>query len=649
MVKSLQTNCPACGGPVEFKVGTSLVTICPYCRSVVARGDKKLEDLGKVADLVQTDSVLEVGRKGRYQGVPFELTGRAQVGHAAGGVWDEWYAHFADGRWGWLAEAQGRYYLTFEQDPAKTPSLPPLDRLPLGKRVPNLGDGRLTVAEKGEARMVSAEGEIPYLLQPGMTYAYADLSGPSAEFATLDYSEETPRLFLGREVTLDDLGLPAGLKPRREEGRRVEALHLNCPNCGGALELRAPDRTERVACPNCGSLLDCNQGQLTLLKALKIVQPKPAVPLGSVGKLHGEEYQVIGYLQRSVTYPPETYYWEEYLLYHPRQGFRWLVQSDRHWSFVEPLPPGKVTASPTAAGYDGKRFKVFQKGPARTEIVLGEFYWKVHAGEMALTRDYIRPPYMLSREKASFTGAEAGTSTEVSWSLGTYLPREEVEKAFGLKKHLPAPSAIAPNQPFPYWNIYTYWAWMCAAALLLGGLVFATHHPQKVYDHQFVLRPPAAAAGGEEPRIQHSEPFELKGFRNIRISAQSSVDNSWVGVEGALVNEETGLVQVFDLPIEYYHGIEDGESWTEGGKESHVYLSALPAGKYTLQLAVSSPDRTAPVTVDVRVEQSVPRFLHWLLALGAVSVIPVCVILYHISFEKRRWENSEFGGSADDE
>jgi hypothetical protein len=648
MVKPLQANCPACGGSVEFKVSDSLVTICPYCRSVVARGDKKLEDLGKVADLVQTDSVLEVGRKGRYQGVPFDLTGRAQIGHAAGGVWDEWYAHFADGRWGWLAEAQGRYYITFEQDPNKTPQLPTLEHLPLGKRVPNVGDGRLTVAEKGQARMVSAEGEIPYLLEPGMAYAYADLSGPDAEFATLDYSEETPRVFLGREVTLEDLGLPAALKPRREEGRRVEALHLNCPSCGGALELRAPDRTERVACPNCGSLLDCNQGQLTLLKALKLVQPKPTVPLGSVGKLLDVEYQVIGFLRRSITFPPETYYWEEYLLYNPRQGFRWLVQSDRHWNFVEPLPPGKVIGSPTGAQYDGKTFKVFQKGPAKIESVLGEFYWKVHAGEMALTRDYIRPPYMLSREKSSFTGEEAGTSAEVSWSLGTYLPREDVRKAFNLKQPLPATSTIAPNQPFPYWGIYRYWAWMCAAVLLLGGLVFATHHSHKVYEHTFVLQPPAA--GAEDARIDHSsEPFELKSFRNIRVTARSPVENSWVGVEGALVNEETGLVQVFDLPIEFYHGHEDGEDWSEGGKESHVYLSALPTGKYTLQLAVQSPDRTSPVTVDVRIDQSVPRMLHWLLALGAVSVIPVCMILYHISFEKRRWENSEFGSSGDEE
>src|SRR5712692_10699179 len=118
---SVKVNCPGCGGPIEFKIGSAMVTICPYCRSVVARGDRQLENLGKVADLVETDSVLAVGLKGRYQGVPFELTGRTQLRHQAGGVWDEWYAAFADGRWGWLAEAQGRFYLTFEKPaPAKT-------------------------------------------------------------------------------------------------------------------------------------------------------------------------------------------------------------------------------------------------------------------------------------------------------------------------------------------------------------------------------------------------------------------------------------------------------------------------------------------------------------------------------------------------
>jgi hypothetical protein len=83
---SVQANCPACGGPVVFKVGTSLVAVCPYCRSVIGRGDRGLESLGKVADLVETASPLDVGVKGRFEGVPFELTGRTQFQHPAGGV-----------------------------------------------------------------------------------------------------------------------------------------------------------------------------------------------------------------------------------------------------------------------------------------------------------------------------------------------------------------------------------------------------------------------------------------------------------------------------------------------------------------------------------------------------------------------------------
>ena len=51
-------NCPSCGGPIEFKIGSSAAVICDHCRTVVARTDRGLEDLGKVAPLVETGSPL---------------------------------------------------------------------------------------------------------------------------------------------------------------------------------------------------------------------------------------------------------------------------------------------------------------------------------------------------------------------------------------------------------------------------------------------------------------------------------------------------------------------------------------------------------------------------------------------------------------
>src|SRR5678815_3986939 len=95
----LVANCPACGAPVEFKSGQSIVVICQYCHSAVARTDRELKDLGKVAELVETGSPLDVGLRGKWKDTTFELTGRAQLGHEMGGQWDEWYATFSNG---WL-------------------------------------------------------------------------------------------------------------------------------------------------------------------------------------------------------------------------------------------------------------------------------------------------------------------------------------------------------------------------------------------------------------------------------------------------------------------------------------------------------------------------------------------------------------------
>ncbi len=229
---ALRANCPACGAEVLFKTGSSVVVVCDFCRSVVARTDRGIEDLGKVADVAESGSPLEVGLRGVYFGVAFELTGRAQLQHAAGGFWDEWYAAFADGRWGWLAEAQGRFYLTFQIQVPSPNALPSFDSLQFGQQVWAIpSQSPPVVAEKGTARALAAAGEIPYLLTPGETYPYADLSGAGGVFGTLDYGELPPQVFMGRETTLGRTGARArathgGARGARRRGHAVELPEL---------------------------------------------------------------------------------------------------------------------------------------------------------------------------------------------------------------------------------------------------------------------------------------------------------------------------------------------------------------------------------------------------------------------------------------
>ncbi|HKF59405.1 MAG TPA: DUF4178 domain-containing protein [Blastocatellia bacterium] len=648
----VEVSCPACGAPITFRIGSSVVAVCEFCKSAVARGDKNLEDLGKVADLVETGSPLDVGLKGAYHGVGFELTGRAQLGHEAGGMWDEWYAAFSDGRWGWLAEAQGRFYLTF-QIPMETPQLPSLENLELGQPVAALpGSVPLMVAEKGEARALGARGEIPYRLTPGDTYYYADLSGPHGEFATLDYSGSPPVVFIGREVSLNDLGLAGATAPERE-ARHVAGVQLNCPKCGGPLDLRAPDQTERVTCPNCSSLLDVNQGKLTFLNTLKPGKVVPVIPLGATGEILGGKYTAIGFMQRSVEIEGTRYYWEEYLLYNPQIGFRWLVHSDGQWDFVEPVPPGAVQPSNKYASFNGQQFRMYQDEMARVEYVSGEFYWKVTQGETVRAIDYVHPPQMLSLEM-SVNAAHPGRKQtpeqiaahkrsvetgEINWSLGTYVDTRTVERAFGIGK-LPAAAKPAPNQVFPHKKIYKYWGLLTLATFLLWLVIAISAPDQKIFQQTFSLQPLPNATSTQ---TVFTDPIELHGNRNIQVTASAPVSNSWLYVDGDFYNDKTGLDQSFELPVEYYFGSDSDGSWSEGSTTNSVHISALPADKYVLRLEVSWGDNyQAPASVGVTVEQGVARGTHLLFTLLALSVIPVIVMIKHFNFSRRRWADSKF-------
>ena len=644
----LVANCPSCGAPVEFKSGQSIVVICQYCRSAVARTDRELKDLGKVAELIETGSPLDVGLRGKWKDVPFELTGRAQLGHEMGGQWDEWYATFANGWLGWLAEAQGRFYITFQYPIPEGVQLPSFEQLQLGQQVPGLPwPTPLMVAETGRATALGAKGEIPYLLTPGETYYYADLSGADGAFGTLDYNQTPPLVYLGQQVTLADLGITTTRTPEREE-RHVGAAQVSCPHCGGPLELRAPDKTERVTCPNCNSLLDVNQGQLQFLKALEKPSFQPSIPIGTTGEVPEGKMTVIGAMSRSVTIEGTKYFWTEYLLYNPPIGFRWLVQSDNHWNYVRAVPPGEVTESGKSAKYQHRYYRMFQDAQCNVECVLGEFYWKVEAGEKVRGVDYVRPPLMLSKEVSTVYVDDGGkrkrTTGEINWSLGTYVPVRQIEKSFSVSG-LPRPSNVAPNQPYKYGWIYKYWMVFLLITLLAGFLTFIVSGSTKQVFSQTVNFAPLPNEDGTQ--VFFSDPFQLEGRRNIRITGESPVQNTWVYLEGDLINDETGVVQSFPIDISYYQGVEDGEAWSEGGQSDSAYTSSMPAGRYVLRLEGQWEKWQEPAVVTVKIEQNVTHGFNLVTALIVLSIPPVLLGIYHISFERRRWSESMFSDGED--
>ena len=655
----MTVGCPTCGAEVEFRYDDSFVRVCGHCRSAVVRTDRGVDTLGRFADLVPIASALQLFAEGRHGTTGFLLIGMAQLRHGAGGVWQEWYAKLDGGQWAWLSEAQGRLYLTFERPDVAAPAI---EALAPGTAIALAGT-TYTVAERGTATYVSAQGEIPYRLVPASTFQFVDLSDGRGGFATIDYGDgsDAPAVYLGYQVTPQGLGLSGG-EAQPQLATPATGARLACPNCNGALELRVPDQTLRIACPYCNNLVSVEGGTLSII-AKQARKPQLAIALGSKGTFLEGELTVIGYVGRSAYVDGSWWPFEEYLLYAPSVGFRWLVCSDGHWSYVQPVAAGAVSVSLDAT-YDGVAFKRFQTAQLRVDSVLGEFYWRVEAGERVRAEDYIAPPAMLSLES---------TATEQNWSLSSYLTTQDVDKAFGLKLGLPSPIGVGPNQPYGTGRGKVM-ALVTVAFFAVGiGKCASAPAAEKLRQHFTVpmnagkspastpavdpalvvpidptdptAPPPAgSAAAPAEPagEVKFSDKFELAGGKNVVVELSSDVSDNWVYATLDLVNDATGSVVSLDKTLEYYSGSDDEGSWSEGSRTADEVLGPVEAGTYVLRVE-SQHGGLGSVDLGVVIRQGVFRWI-WFWLFFAVLAVPFGIAAYQAwSFQRKRWENSNVG------
>ncbi len=632
-------DCPSCRAPVEFRPGAGQIKICEYCQTVVFRGEFKLESLGKVAELMDTESPLKVGLTGRYSGTPFTVAGRLQKANAAG-TWDEWCLQFEDERVGWLAESEGEWKLLFPMNNVAAPKLESLQVLGTF----TLRDKTFVVEEKNSARTLSAQGQLPAF---NRDHLYVDATGPKGVFCSLDEADGETEAFVGSFTTLKALGFdPLELEPTPKK----EALrHARCTECNGGLDLKAPDATKRVACPYCGALLEVRGGTLNFLELLEKPPFEARIPLGAVGKLHDPtvdkpqgpppEWTCLAFLVRSCNVEGTRYPWDEYLLWNRTEGFRWLMHSNGHWTWLTPTPAGEVALSFRQAKLGGQTFRGYQAVFATTEYVAGECYWQVRAGETAQASEYVAPPRSINIDI---------TDNEATFTLGVMVEAALLEKTFGLKKKLPPAVGLAPAQLNPYsQKASEAWTWgaLWAGALVLVAILFSVLGTTELYYlGHFSVPPSAPSASAEAQRF--SDPFEVK--KSVPLEVQVSapgLSNNWQGVSIDLVNEKTNEVIAVYAESEYYSGTDDGERWSEGSYSQTRSTDVVEAGTYVLR-ATPSFEAGRGVDYDIRVQAddgaglACPLFLV-LLLLAA----PLYYSLRANGFETAKWNDAVFQSS----
>ncbi len=201
----LSLSCPSCGATVPFKSKASVFAVCSFCRSTLVRQDMDLEAIGKMAELQDDLTPLQIGTTGKYKGKAFEIIGRMKVAYDDG-FWNEWYLYFSEGKEneGWLAEAQGFYAVCFPVHENLAPPRDQASNMTAGRLIDFEDKGVFQVEDIHEVKCLVSEGELPVNAPKGRESLSVDLTGPNVQMATIEYGKDEVRVFAGGYQEFDD-------------------------------------------------------------------------------------------------------------------------------------------------------------------------------------------------------------------------------------------------------------------------------------------------------------------------------------------------------------------------------------------------------------------------------------------------------------
>jgi len=416
---------------------------------------------------------------------------------------------------------------------------------------------------------------------------------------------------------------------------------VTCPKCSNIITLYDPDGSEYCVCSQCRSFIRfTGSNQAIIQKQAPPVRTEPVLKLGARGVLKGVDFKVIGYIEKKEL--NSHYAWREYILYNYEKGYATLAEFDGHWNYVV----GKEFYADLGAlkpntwdfkEYMDTDFNLYNKYTAVTTALIGEFDWDILT-ERAQVREYIAPPLMLVLEQGKSGGGG-------DFYLAEYTEAKEIAEAFKADPDtFPVRDGIGANQPSLFQN---QWEPIKKVTPILILILAVLAFVLSIVNPSTVVMNRNYDMFSDTTKINEFKPFatpyfEIKGTpAALNILVSSGVDNNWMEANTVLVNEQTNQSWDVTESVEYYHGYEDGESWSEGGQESESLLSHIPPGKYHLNVYPASGDRYRN-TVHITVTARPVLWTNFWLILLALLVYPAFCWWRVRSFEKKRWMNSDY-------
>jgi hypothetical protein len=286
-------------------------------------------------------------------------------------------------------------------------------------------------------------------------------------------------------------------------------------------------------------------------------------------------------------------------------------------------------------------FKMFNKYQSRVNWALGEFDWDIELDSNLNVTEYIKPPYLLVQERR-------GNKNE--WYRGRHVAPDELAEAFGLSRSaLPYQAGTGMVQPAPGskgWGALWALTGLVLAALLVAQLLLVIRTGRPLLDQTIqVQADTTAAAAPGTGRVLVSPSFTLDHQAALEVDLTATLSNQWLELPVSLVNEQTGQGFEFTKNIEFYSGVEGGESWVEGSRDADAVLSRVPAGRYHLNFYPFTEKGVTPeIKVQVWADPALPS--NFFVVFGLVLLVPMLQGIRRHLHERSRWENSDYNPYA---
>ena len=683
-------SCPGCGAAISYDQRLAVLTVCEYCQTAIIYDEKAALIAGKMSVLAKPAGPLFVGAMGSLKNLNFTVIGRVRYGYA-NGFWDEWYLSHDDGSTSWLTEDEKRFMHERPRELAVEASS--ITQFQPGS-VFNLGDDQYSVRESDTAICEGGEGQLPFKIITDERIQFLDLVREDGSTATIEVEPEgTVKFFAGEALEYSDIQVfnASGYedtsvdfeKAATAETRERVAYNsdrkqaIQCASCGGTndhVDLNSPGEIlcqhcgvsleqapADISCPTCSATLqlfgsesksiNCSycfstvslEGKPTVISQLKgkllknQQKRKLPIPLGTKATFDGLQFQLVGFIR---TVEDKYYFSYDYLFYNLKWGYRWLSCYDGHFTLQEKMdkPPMLDAKRMNNMRYKQRlrqldtSWQYYEGGDLLIDWVEGELPWVAQMGDGSSYHDFIAPPQLLSCEI---------TSKEAEWSLYRSIEHEELAKSLGIKvSELPRGRGVGACQVNTKASRQLANGGLAAVFFFIAIVLLALGFSSGKEIANF-------SVDNKQYRQEFITPlYDLtKANANYMVKFKAPVDNAWVYLDWALVNEKDEALFESSANMSYYHGYEGGESWSEGSNDDSVKFHLDKAGKYKLLLlgqagyGESASDVSKGAPVSIRIYQGVQPLLPYILLSLFSLAIAAYYLLGYLTFETSRWKH----------